>query len=147
MHTSASILLTAALLLAPLGATQPGEPLLDTALKKLNGSQYIKDFDISLYGSEARQGKRLTLMLNSRTQYQLTLANDPGNKQDMIVQIFDGDRILGSNFSNGKIFNTFQFLCSRTGLYRLYCYNNGGAAQCKAVLSLVKQYNQTALPQ
>ena len=52
-----------------------------------------------------------------------------------------------ANFANGKTFEAFQFICSKTGAYKLQVSCPGGGEACaRAVLSLVKQYSEAEMP-
>ncbi|MCQ7926327.1 hypothetical protein NP234_24400, partial [Salmonella enterica] len=102
--------------------------------------QYIKDFDIKLQAGTSQTGTKFSVVLNSRTQYQFNIANGSSNSENVIVEIFDGDNLIGSNSYNGKALAAFQFVCSKTGVYKLHVCTAGNSEACaRAVLSLVKQ--------
>ena len=119
---------------------QCGDELMKAALGAMGNFQYIKDFDIKLASGASKEGTKFSVVLNSRTQYQVNIANGATNSENVIIQIFDGDKLLGTNSLNGKTFQVFQFICSKTGAYKLHVYCEGGSEACaRAVLSLVKQ--------
>ena len=126
---------------------QCGDELMKQALGAMGNYQYIKDFDINLPAATSKTGTKFSVVLNSRTHYQINIANGAKNAEKVVVQIFDGDKLLGTNFANGKTFEAFQFICSKTGAYKLHVYCNGGNDACaRAVLSLVKQYSEAEMP-
>ncbi len=126
---------------------QCGEELMKQALSEMGSYQYIKDFDIKLPAASSKTGTKYSVVLNSRTKYQVNVANGSTNAENVILQIFDGDKLLGTNFYNGKTYNVFKFICSKTGAYKLNVFCNGGTDACaRAVLSLVEQYSDNEMP-
>lgn len=126
---------------------QCGDELMKQALGAMGNYQYIKDFDIKLPAATSKEGVKFSVVLNSRTHYQINIANGSANTEKVIVQIYDGDKLIGTNFANGKTFEAFQFICSKTGAYKLRVYCEGGTEACaRAVLSLVKQYSEAEMP-
>ena len=128
-------------------AAQCGDELMKQALGAMGNYQYIKDFDIKLAAGTSSTGTKFSVVLNSRTHYQINIANGSTNAEKVVVQIFDGDKLIGTNFANGKTFEAFQFICSKTGAYKLQVSCPGGGEACaRAVLSLVKQYREAEMP-
>lgn len=126
---------------------QCGDELMKAALGAMGNYQYIKDFDIKLQAGTSTEGKKFSLVLNSRTHYQVNIANGSSNSENVVVAIYDGDKLIGVNQANGKTFPAFQFICSKTGAYKLHVYCPGGTEACaRAVLSLVKQYSEAEMP-
>lgn len=142
-------LLALAAVAVPGGTAQAqcGDELMKQALGAMGNFQYIKDFDIKLPTATSKEGTKFSVVLNSRTHYQINIANGSTNTEKVIVQIYDGDKLIGTNFANGKTFEAFQFICSKTGAYKLRVYCEGGTEVCaRAVLSLVKQYSEAEMP-
>ncbi len=126
---------------------QCGDELMKTALGAMGNYQYIKDFDIKLAANAGSEGVRFSVVLNSRTHYQVNIANGASNSENVVVEIFDGDKLIGVNQANDKTFPAFQFICSKTGAYKLHVYTPSGSEACaRAVLSLVKQYTEAEMP-
>ncbi len=126
---------------------QCGDELMKQALGAMGNYQYIKDFDIKLANGTSKVGSKFSVVLNSRTHYQVNIANGSSNTENVIVEIYDGDKLIGSNSANGKVFTAFQFICSKTGAYKLHVCTNGNTEACaRAVLSLVKQYSEAEMP-
>ena len=73
-------------------SAQCGDDLMKKALKEMGSYQYIKDFDIKIpAGNDA--GVKFSVVLNSRTRYQINIADGPSNAEPVIVQLFDGEKI------------------------------------------------------
>ena len=126
---------------------QCGDELMKTALGAMGSYQYIKDFEVNLPAGASKEGTKFSVVLNSRTHYQINVANGSTNAEDVIIQIYDGDKLIGANQANGKTFSAFQFICSKTGAYKLHVFCAGGGQACaRAVLSLVKQYTEAEMP-
>lgn len=139
--------LAAVALLGGTAQAQCGDELMKQALGAMGNFQYIKDFDVKLPAAASKEGTKFSVVLNSRTHYQINIANGSTNAEKVIVQIYDGDKLIGTNFASGKTFEAFQFICSKTGAYKLRVYCEGGTEACaRAVLSLVKQYSEAEMP-
>ena len=126
---------------------QCGDELMKQALGAMGNYQYIKDFDIKLAAGTSKTGSKFSVVLNSRTHYQVNIANGSANSENVVAEIYDGDKPIGSNSANGKAFTAFPFLCSKTGAYKLHVCTSGDTEACaRAVLSLVKQYSEAEMP-
>ena len=125
---------------------QCDESVRKTALQEMGDSQYIKDFSITLTkgANESTTGMvKFNVLLNSRNHYKFNVANGPLNPDDIIMQLYDKDKLLSSNFENGKKYKGFEFICRATKVYQLVFSFSGGDEGCaEAVLSLVKQYSE-----
>lgn len=124
-------------------SAQCGDDLLKVALKEMGTSQYIKDFTVEMI-KERKDTKtgyvKFSVVLNSNTQYKFNIVNGASNAESMIMQLKESEKLISSNFHNGKLYDEFQFVCRKTGVYHLYFSFQGGQEGCaKAVLSLVKQ--------
>ena len=116
------------------------------ALQEMGDSQYIKDFSITLTkgANESTTGMvKFNVLLNSRNHYKFNVANGAFNPEDVIMQLYDKDKLLSSNFESGKKYKGFEFICRATKVYQLVFSFSGGDEGCaEAVLSLVKQYSE-----
>ncbi len=131
---------------ASVASAQCGDELMKSALSSMGSYQYIKDFDIKIPAGNS-DGVKFSVVLNSRTHYQINIANGSSNAENVTVQLFDGEKLLGTNSANGKVFTAFQFICGKTGAYKLHVTSKGGTEACaRAVLSLVKQYSEAEMP-
>ncbi|MDR2928114.1 MAG: hypothetical protein LBV41_07955 [Cytophagaceae bacterium] len=127
-------------------SAQCGESLTQTALKEIGDSQYIKDFAVDLKKAkpDAKTGAvTFKVILNSKNHYKFNMVNGSQNTEEVIMQLYDGDRLLVSNFEGGKMYKATEFVCRTTKAYNLTFSFKGGEEGCAAaVLSLVKQYSE-----
>ncbi|MBP8791205.1 MAG: hypothetical protein KBH01_07220 [Breznakibacter sp.] len=125
-------------------SAQCGEELLKQALKEMGNSQYIKDFEINLTKDkkDMKTGYvKFSVVLNSRSHYQFNVVNGSGNVDPVVMQLYDADKLIVSNFEGGKFYTSFQFICRTTKIYTLqFFFKNGDEGCARSVLSLVKQY-------
>ncbi|MGQ1785618.1 MULTISPECIES: hypothetical protein [unclassified Saccharicrinis] len=142
------ILVLAILLVTVFSATnyaQCGDDLLKKALKEMGDAQYMKDFsvDIKKAKKDTKTGfVKFSVILNSRSHYKFNTANGMGNPEKVIMQLYDGDKMLVSNFESGKMYDSFEFICRKSKVYNIVFSFRGGEEGCsKAVMSLVKQYS------
>lgn len=121
---------------------QCGEDLMKQALNAMGTCQYLKDFDVRL-ASGAGDGQKFPVVLQSRTKYQINIANGKNNSENVAIEIYDGDTKIVSNVVNDKVYTTIQFKCTKTGPYRFRMFSAGKTESCaRAVLSLVEQYSE-----
>jgi len=142
------ILVIAILLVTVFSAStyaQCGDDLLKTALKEMGDAQYMKDFSIDLKKAkkDTKTGfVKFSVILNSRSHYRFNTVNGAGNPEKVIMQLYDGDKMMVSNFEAGKMYDSFEFVCRKSKVYNIVFSFKGGEEGCaKAVMSLVKQYS------
>jgi hypothetical protein len=125
---------------------QCDETVKKAALQEMGDAQYIKDFSITLEKgvNETTTGMvKFNVLLNSRNHYKFNVANGSSNPDDIIMQLYDKDKLLSSNLDGGKKYKGFEFICRATKVYQLVFSFTGGEEGCaEAVLSLVKQYSE-----
>ena len=135
-----------ALVLATFTApAQCGEAVKKIALQEMGDSQYIKDYSVELIKNtgELKTGQvKFNVLLNSRNHYKFNVVNGRSNSSEIIMQLYDKDKQLASNYDSGKMYKAFEFVCRTTKVYQLVFSIQGGEEGCaEAALSLVKQYN------
>lgn len=122
------------------------EAVKKAALQEMGDAQYIKDFSITLEKgvNQSTTGMvKFNVLLNSRNHYKFNVANGAANPDDIIMQLYDKDKLLSSNLDAGKKYKGFEFICRATKVYQLVFSFTGGEEGCaEAVLSLVKQYSE-----
>lgn len=123
--------------------SQCGDDVMKAALKEMGNAQYLKDFSIDLVKVKKdvkTVGVQFSVILNSKNMYNFNVVNGPANSDQLIMQLYDGDKLLGSNFDNGKFYKAFMVNIGTTKVYKLVCSFRGGEEGCgKAVMSLVNQ--------
>jgi len=124
---------------------QCGEAVKKIALQEMGDSQYIKDYSVELIKNtgELKTGQvKFNVLLNSRNHYKFNVVNGKSNSSEIIMQLYDKDKQLASNFEGGKMYKAFEFVCRTTKVYQLVFSIQGGEEGCaEAALSLVKQYS------
>ncbi len=131
------------------GFAQCGEDLLKQALKEIGDTQYMKDFPIEL--KQEQKGVKtgyvkFNVILNSNSQYRFSTINGSSNQEKVIMQLFDGENMVTSNFYEGQMLSGFDYVCRKTKVYNLVFSFRGGVEGCaRAVLSLVKQFSDGEL--
>jgi len=116
---------------------QCGATLTPEALKDMGSSQYIKDFAV-----DSKTTVTFKVILNSKNHYKFNMVN-ASSSGDVVMELFDGDRLLVSNLDDGKMYKAAEFVCRTTKAYNLtFSFKDGKAGCAAAVLSLVKQYNE-----
>jgi hypothetical protein len=122
------------------------EAVRKAVLQEMGDAQYIKDFSITLEKgvNQSTTGMvKFNVLLNSRNHYKFNVANGASNPDDIIMQLYDKDKLLSSNLDGGKKYKGFEFICRATKVYQLVFSFTGGEEGCaEAVLSLVKQYSE-----
>ncbi len=82
---------------------------------------FIKEFQFELKKKSANQYENeyfLTITLNKNSLYKFTVLNHIGDFPGVaIVQILENDRVVASNYVNGKYYEKFLFKCTKTGFY------------------------------
>ena len=123
-------------------SAQCGDDLMKQALNAMGSYQYIKDFDIKV---TAGATAKFSVVLNSRTHYQVNIANGASNPENVTIRLVDANgSLIGTNTASNKVFNTFQFICKKTGAY-IFEVTCSGDACARAVLSLIKQYSEAEM--
>lgn len=125
---------------------QCGEAVKKLALQEMGDSQYIKDYSVELIKNtgEVKTGQvKFNVLLNSRNHYKFNVVNGRLNSSEIIMQLYDKDKLLASNYEGGKMYKSFQFICRATKVYQLVFSIQGGEEGCaEAALSLVRQYSE-----
>lgn len=122
------------------------EALLEQALNDMGDGQYIKDFVVELTKGENddKTGNvKYSVILNSQNQYKFNVANADNNTEKVHMQLYDDDKLIGSNRVDGEMKDAFGFICRSTKVYKLVFSFRGGEEGCaRAVLSLTKQLTE-----
>ncbi len=127
-------------------SAQCGDEIKKRALQEMGNSQYIKDYSVEIIKNhgELKTGQiKFNVILNSRNHYRFNVVNGRANSDDIIMQLYDKDRLVASNYDSGKMYRAVDFVCRATKVYQLVFSFRGGEEGCaEAILSLVKQYSE-----
>ncbi len=127
-------------------SAQCGDEIKKRALQEMGNSQYIKDYSVEIIKNhgELKTGQiKFNVILNSRNHYRFNVVNGRSNSDDIIMQLYDKDKLVVSNYDSGKMYRAVDFVCRATKVYQLVFSFRGGEEGCaEAILSLVKQYSE-----
>lgn len=104
---------------------------------------YFREFIVHL--KRAKKGKtqtpfKGTIVLNKNTHYRFTLCNAAELEGEGVVQLFDGDRLMGSSFDvkQGKDYRSIEVYIKKTALYQVYIsFKKGLEGCCVVIVSIV----------
>ncbi|MDY6801302.1 MAG: hypothetical protein SVU94_08770 [Bacteroidota bacterium] len=124
---------------------QSGQELVDIC-SMIAGEEvtYLKDFQVKLDAAkpgEEPPTSRFSFVLNKNTQYRFTVCNSKDYSGQAILQLFDNNRLLGTNFvvATGKTYPSFDFKCTSTGVYHIFVtFKEGQQGLAVTMLSYVK---------
>ncbi|MBE0676187.1 MAG: hypothetical protein IH591_16140 [Bacteroidales bacterium] len=105
---------------------------------------YLKDHVIKLARATSKTSipvvkENLYLMKNFK--YRFTLCNAEGSQGELTISIYDSDRKITGSYDekSGKVYNSIDFVCNKTGMYTLwYSFRNGEQGMGVGVVSLIK---------
>ncbi|MFO7844692.1 MAG: hypothetical protein R6V16_12850 [Bacteroidales bacterium] len=125
---------------------QSGQELVDIC-SMIAGDEvtYLKDFPVKLDAAkpgEESPTARFSVVLSKNTQYRFTICNSKDYSGQAIMQLFDNNRLLGTNFvvATGKTYPSFDFKCTSTGVYHIFVtFKEGEQGLAVSMLSFVKK--------
>ena len=124
---------------------QSGQELVDICGMIAGEATYLKDFQIKLDAAkpgEEQAKARHSLVLSKNTQYRFSICNSKDYPGEAIIQLYDNNRLLGTNYivATGKSYPTFDFKCTTTGVYHIFIsFKEGEQGLAVALLSFVKR--------
>ncbi len=125
---------------------QPRDVLIDMCASKAgDDATYLKDFVVDL--DAANPGERspiakFSMVLSKSTVYRLSVCNADDSPGEAIIKLFDTKRMIASSYvpSSGKIFDSFDFQCDKTGVYHIFIsFKDGKEGSAIGILSFVKK--------
>ncbi|MDA3952963.1 MAG: hypothetical protein PF485_04915 [Bacteroidales bacterium] len=128
---------------------QSGQELVDICgmVANQNGeATYLKDFQIKLEASKAgeeQQSDRYSLLLSKNTIYRFSICNSRDFPGEAILQLFDNNRLLGTNYmvATGNSYPTFDFRCTQTSVYHVFVnFREGKQGMSVVLLSFVERF-------
>lgn len=122
----------------------PQELVSQCALDIGENTTYLKDFVIKLPSatdpSEAPIHKANFYFMKNQN-YRFTMCNADGSDGELVLTLYDKQKEITSSFliSSGKVYNSVDFACNKTGLYQLwYTFRDGQKGYGVGIVSLVK---------
>ena len=125
--------------------SQTVEQLVDICVARLDNATYLRDFQVELDAAQPGQAApvaRYSMVLNSNTQYRLSICNSEASPGNGIIQLFDSRGLIGSNFvaSSGTFYPHFDIQINSTGVYHIFIsFEDGQPGTAVGVLSFIKR--------
>lgn len=102
---------------------------------------FIKEFQFELKKISENQYENeyfVTITLNRNSMYKFTVLNHIGDFPGIaIVELLENDKVIATNYMNGKYYEQFLFKCNKTGFYDILIHfqdNKTGASLIKLFL-------------
>lgn len=106
---------------------------------------YLKELKVRLKAKQSGQKDpvaRYALMLSKGTHYRFSVCNAKEFSGKAIIQLYDNNnRLLGSSYNpkTKKHYPAFDFLCSKSSVYKVLVSFEGGKEGCAVgILSMIK---------
>ncbi|MFC2104077.1 hypothetical protein ACFLS4_01835 [Bacteroidota bacterium] len=125
---------------------QSGQELVDICGMVAGDATYLKDFQVKLEAAkpgEEPPTARHSVVLSKNTKYRFSLCNSKDFQGEAIIQLYDNNRLLGTNYivATGKSYPTFDFKCTTTGVYHIWVeFKEGKQGLAIALLSFVERF-------
>ena len=106
---------------------------------------YLKELRARLKSQKSGQQKpvaRFSLLLNKGNHYRFNVCNAKEFESKAVLQLYDRNKLLGTSYfaKTGKHYPFFDFICPKTGVYKVLISFDGGKEGCAVgILSLIKK--------
>ena len=110
-----------------------------------NDATYLKDYVVKLPKATKADNPpvaRHTLALHKNIHYRFTICNSEKYPGKGILRIYDTKGMLATNYlkKTGKIYNSVDFFCKKSGAYTVYIsFKDGEPGMAVSILSYVKK--------
>ena len=122
--------------------SQNADNLVETCSSSMGeDATYLKDFQASLAEAPPNQRapyQKFTVVLSKNTKYRFTICNSEDTPGIGILKLLDANKLLGSSYneSTGKDYHSFNFPCTKTGVYHLLIsFRDGKEGKAVAIMS------------
>ncbi|HIE15807.1 MAG TPA: hypothetical protein EYP69_02665 [Bacteroidales bacterium] len=122
---------------------QCNDKLIDIAVSQNHNATYLKDFKVKLPATPKNKPRAIAkfqIVLNGGNHYRFNIAKASEYNGIPIIQLYEGNKLLGTSYltSKQKDYKMFDFICQKTGTYKIFISFKDGAAGCAVgILSLV----------
>ena len=105
---------------------------------------YLKDFVVKLPNGSKENPPvvKHSIVLRKNTVYRFTICNGEHSEGEAILKLFDNDRMQATNYvaKTGKIYQSINFNCSKTGPYTIFIsFKDGKSGNAVGIMSYVKR--------
>lgn len=124
---------------------QCNDELVNMCALDVGDATYLKDFKIRLKKGKKNKPApvaRFSVVLNKGTHYRLSVCDAQEFEGEVILQLYDNDKLLGStyNVATGKSYKQFDFVCKKSAVYHLfYSFKEGEEGCSVGILSFVNK--------
>ena len=132
--------------LAIYGQAQDDPKIIDQCVSLAgDDATYLKDFVVKLPAAGDKShppASKNSILLRKNTTYRFTICNNENSDGEAIIQLYDADKMLASNFNptSEKIYQSFNFKCSKTGPYILMIsFKDGKRGDAVGIMSYVRR--------
>jgi len=116
----------------------------DCVMNAGENTTYLKDYIIKLPAAKSDRDIptfKTSIILMKNTRYRFSVCNTAGSEGEGILQLYDQQRRLISSYDekSGKMYDKFDFPCTKTGQYSLwYSFKDGKKGMAVGIVSMVK---------
>jgi len=136
------ILIATSLFYLAASAQDQKEMVSKCALSVGENTTYLKDYVIKL----PKAGEKANLpvykadfLMMKKQSYRFTMCNAESSNGELILALYDKDKLVITSKVGDKVYNSFDFTCNKTGKYTLwYTFNNGQQGMGVGIVSLLK---------
>ena len=117
--------------------------VIEAASKSGSNAVFMRDFRVHLAEGNIKNPvpyKKISVFLNKQVLYRFTVADSKEYSGRMLLQLYNKGELLGSTFEfeNNNHVESFNFLCSRSGMYQVLLSFIDGKEGCGVgVMSMV----------
>ncbi len=122
---------------------QPENIIVDACVDNSgDDATYLKNYIVKLESAGAGQKMQIakySMILKKNTIYRFSIC-ETENSARGIIKLYDTHEKVGGNVveSSGEVFNAFDFVCQKTGVYHLIVsFKEGNAGKAVVVFSFV----------
>ena len=113
------------------------------ALEAGDNTKYLKDYVVKLPEAISQENiptHKNSAILLKNTHYRLTICNSDESEGQGIIQLYNNGKKVASSFQNGKVYNSFDFECNKTGSYQIWIsFIDGKEGFAVGILSFVNE--------
>jgi len=106
-------------------------------------TEYLKDYVVKLpeaYSQDNIPTHKNTAILLKNTHYRLTICNSDDSEGQGVIHLYNDGKKVASSLLNGKVYNSIDFQCKKTGSYQIWIsFKDGKEGFAVGILSFVNE--------